>query len=393
MISISRHIGKVSFTGNPIMLGIQTWDHLDSSSNPRPFYTLFCEIFLEAPSSGGAPYETLSINPDSEGKGIFDLAPVLKDLTKPTIAWPAQTPAQAVKDTDARVAFWVRIRDGYGTPFVLKDVQISTVNPYYAIPGGLTDEVLKGIEDGTSNCEAFLSSNKIFFTSIPAKKRVYPTQTELLRFFNWIATASGANVYTLKVKQYLWDGTSTTATPWTGTLDILSIYTFNVTPSLLSISDNAVWWEVWIEKDGTTISEKISYSKNEEKPTNPRLFVMRNSLAGFDTIVATGSRTITAEGSAQTGYVAQQSTVRKWLQPMQTRRTSKNVYKGSLGYFNNDELAWLREFFNSEEKYLFEKGKLEHVMLRNDDFPAETDEPPGKIEIEAVLGSPFTFFF
>ena len=46
-----------------------------------------------------------------------------------------------------------------------------------------------------------------------------------------------------------------------------------------------------------TISEKISYSKNEEKPTNPRLFVMRNSLAGFDTIVATGSRTITAEGS------------------------------------------------------------------------------------------------
>ena len=75
---------------------------------------------------------------------------------------------------------------------------------------------------------------------------------------------------------------------------------------------------------------------------------MRNSLAGFDTIVATGSRTITAEGSTQTGYVAQQSAVRKWLQPMQTRRTSKNVYKGSLGYFNNDELAWLREFFNSE---------------------------------------------
>lgn len=393
MISITRDIGLVSFTGNPIMLGVQSYNHEDGSGNPRPFYTIFCEIFTSNPSGGGDPYDVLSINPDANGVGQFDLAPVLKDLTKPTLPWPIEAETQAVKDTNATVSFWYRLRDGYGVPFVQQAV-VHTSSQCYAIPGGLADSILEDIEDGTSNCYAFISSNKIFLTSIPEKKRTYPTQIELLRFFNYLS--SGTGTHSLKLKQYMWDGTNSTTTVWSGSLDFLSLYSFNVTPSHLEISANAVWWEVWVEFSGADpviISEKVSYRKNEEHPTNPRLFVMQNSLGGFDTLVAVGNRTLTSEGEAASGYVAKTSAVRKWLEPLQERRVTKSIYKGSLGYFTSDELNWLREFFMSPEKYLYDAGKLELIMLRQSDFPSDTDEPPGKIEIEAVLGSPFMFFF
>lgn len=395
MISITRDIGLVSFTGNPIMLGVQSYNHEDGSGNPRPFYTIFCEIFTANPSAGGDPYDVISIQPDADGVGQIDLAPVLKDLTKPTLPWPIDAETQAVKDASATVSFWYRLRDGYGVPFTQQAV-VHTSSQCYAIPGGLTDSVLQDIEDGTSNCYAFISANKIFLTSIPEKKRTYPTQVELLRFFNYLTEGTGT--YSLKLKQYMWDGSSsiTPITLWSGSLDFLSLYTFNVTPSHIGISDNAVWWEIWLEFSGADpaiISEVMTYSRNEEIPTNARLFVMQNSLGGFDTLVAVGKRTITTEGEAQSGYIAKTSSVRKWLQPLQERRVSKNIYSGSLGYFTNAELNWLREFFNSPEKYLYEAGKLETVMLRNNDFPADTDEPPGSIEIEAVLGSPFAFFF
>lgn len=393
MISITRDIGLVSFTGNPIMLGVQSYNHEDGSGNPRPFYTIFCEIFTSNSSGGGDPYDVLSINPDANGVGQFDLAPVLKDLTKPTLPWPIEAETQAVKDTNATVLFWYRLRDGYGVPFVQQAVG-HTSSAYRAIPGGLSDEILEQIEDDTSNCYAFITSNKIFLTSIPEKKRTYPTQIELLRFFNYLSSRTGT--HSLKLKQYMWDGTNSTTTVWSGLLDFLSLYSFNVTPSHLEISANAVWWEVWVEfsdPNPVIISEVVSYRKNEEHPTNPRLFVMQNSLGGFDTLVAVGNRTITSEGEAASGYIAKTSAVRKWLEPLQERRVTKSIYKGSLGYFTSDELNWLREFFMSPEKYLYDAGKLERIMLRQSDFPADTDDPPGKIEIEAVLGSPFMFFF
>lgn len=400
MISITRDIGLVSFTGNPIMLGVQSYNHEDGSGNPRPFYTIFCEIFLENPSGGGDPYEVLSIQPDANGVGQIDLAPVLKDITKPTLPWPVEAETQAVKDANATVSFWYRLRDGYGVPFVQQDV-VHTSSAYRAIPGGLSDEILEQIEDDTSNCYAFISANKIFLTSIPEKKRTYPTQVELLRFFNYKQVVYQQDEFHLIVRQHLWNGAYSDSVKWSGTLDALSLYTFNVTPNHLNISENAVWWEVYLlktdelmpEEDPEVVSEKVSYRKNDEHPTNPRLLVMQNSLGGFDTLVAVGNRTITSEGEAASGYIAKTSAVRKWLEPLQERRVSKSIYKGSLGYFTSDELNWLREFFLSPEKYLYDAGKLERIMLRQSDFPADTDEPPGKIEIEAVLGSPFMFFF
>lgn len=530
MISVTRDIGLVSFTGNPIMLAVKSYNMVDGGGIPRLFYTIFCEIFLEDPALGGDPFDVLSIQPDANGDGQFDLSTTLKGLCKPTLPWPITAETQAVMDSDSRVQFWYRLGDGYGAPFVKQTPQAAS-EACYAIPGGLSDEILQEIEEAESNTYAFLLANGIAFTSQPVHKRTMVNQPEIFRFFNPLTET--IMVAQLTVKQFDFSGGIHESILWTGMLAPLMPYTFIVTPggafilvencarwdvfvrgnqiaSLItkvnepftSGSDEPDWdvtavgdlgtspfplplgedyFEVWnydsVEAgsfrvkfllddskhykltfdrkhngtEGTMfyignsdneietfenwtyaevyvngmelnsygiyitipplmagfairnlkieevvyeqICETISYSLTDEHPTNPRCFVFQNSLGGFDTLLSVGSRTITSEGEATSGYIAKSSLVRKWLEPVQERRTSKNIYKGSLGYFTNMELNWLRELFLSEEKYLVSGNKLEHVTLRQNELPSDTDEPPGQIEIEAVIGSPLSFFF
>lgn len=526
MISVTRDIGLVSFTGNPIMLGVKSYNHVDGSNVPRPFYTIFCQIFLADPALNGDPYDTLSIVPDANGDGQFDLSTVLKGLCKPILPWPITAETQAVLDTNARVQFWYRLADGYGVPFAVQTPQ-SPSNACYAIPGGLSDEILEQIDDADSNAYAFLVANQIAFTSQPARKRTTANQPEIFRFFN--PSPQTIEVAQLTVKQTDFDGDTHESIIWSGMLAPLMPYTFNVTPGVsFALVQDCARWEVFIRGgdieslvtahdvpfsqgsttpdwtltitgavtrsnfpltnpyyfgannetqpaslrmvfavDGTKhykvtferkysgdygvmfnvgdldteiealpdwalaevytsgtkmndfgiyitipagvgffmrnlkieevvyedLSETLSYALTEDHPTNPRCFIFQNSLGGFDTLLSVGKRTITSEGEASSGYIAKSSTVRNWLEPLQERRASKNVYRGALGYFTNAELNWLREMFLSEEKYLVNGSRLEHVTLRQNEFPSDTDEPPGQIEIEAVIGSPLSFFF
>jgi len=389
MISITRDIGLVSFSGNPILLGVQSFNYLDGESNPRLFYNMFCDIFLEDPEEDGEPIETISIQPDSNGLGQFDLSGTLEKYTKPTLPFPIDELTQAVKDADAVVKFWITLYDGYGIPFV-KQEPYHTSDPYYAIAGGLSDDVLIDIEENTSNGYAFMVDNKFFLTSQPDNKKTFNNQIELLRFFN---SSESQITINLKVKEYLIDDSTDEQTLWSGNLDALSLYTFNVSPGIVfSLNEKTYKWEIWLANI-EEVSNVMSYVKSDILTGNPRQFFMQNSLGGFDSVISTGKRILTTEGETQGGYIAKTGSVRKWLEPIQERRFSKNIYRGSLGYFTNNELDWLKEFFISESKFIVQDGKLLEVTLRQNEFPGATDDPPGSIDIEAVIGSPFMFFF
>lgn len=523
MISITRDIGLVSFTGNPILLSIQSTNY-EVGGVPRPFYTVFCEVFLTDPALGGAADYIDSIQVDSLGKGKFDLKGILKDHTKPTIPWPLTAETQAVIDTNAKVAFWLRFSDGYGIPFV-KQSAVLTTNVYYAIPGGLSDDILEQIEAAESNCYQFLLANKLFLTSQPNGKRSALNQPEILRFLNLTENTT----LQLAVKQTMFSGEVSYSVLWNDMIPHLSLCTFNVTPGVsFTLLSDVMEWEIFIRagevfdnievfneplttastepdwtitNDGLTLSafplatdyfqaaanagdssakiffpdidplriykvsferkgstdgsnliflggfdgfeiectlawlpadatllgskliefgfhmlvknasniqirnlkveeviyeqysESVTYRPLEFPVTNPRCFFFQNSLGGFDSLLSVGSRNLTLEGETVSGYIAEESNLRKWLRPTQERRTVKNIYRGSLGYFTNDELLWLNEFFLSESKLLVYSEKLYEVTLRQDEFSGVSDDPPGKVNIEAILGAPFLFFF
>jgi hypothetical protein len=525
MISITRNLGTVIFVGNPLVIPIQTDNHL-SGGVARPFYTVFCEIFLSNPALGGSPVFVDSIQVNASGKGIFDVAAILRQYAKPSLPWPVTPETQAVVDVNASVPFWLRFSDGYGLPFV-KQSPVLTTDVLYAIPGGLSDSIMEQIEAADSNPTAFLQDNKIFLTSQPQGKRSKNLQPELLRFLN--LNANPLFKFYLVVKQTNFSGKTFFTVLWEGYLPYCSLITFNVTPGLVfNLVNNVVEWEVFlrgeaidtfeevynyplqtnspepnwtIENDslaltgfpltvdyfgltsygdaglakilfapldpgrdyrvsfekrsnisGTSLmflggydmfefevtsewtssdaiingnllntlglwvsvqandwvrlrniviedvvynvySETATYKPLELPTTNQRCFFFQNSLGGFDTLLSVGSRTLNSEGDAVSGYVAQSSDSRKWIEPITERRTTRSVYKGSLGYFSSEELNWLLEFFMSEKKLLEIDGKLEVVGLRSNEMLRDTDTPPGKVEIEAVLGSPLLFFF
>lgn len=391
MLEITRSIGLVEFSGNPVMLGVRSYDY------DHPFYTIFLRISfifpVNAPTS--KPIFELSASVDKDGFTSFDLSPILKQWVNAKLLWPISSSNIAWKDTDACIKFWFELRDGYGVPFSKNQIAFDTPShaPFLAIPGGLPDHVLEDIERNNSNAFAWLSSNDIILTSQPNLKRSMEGQPEIFRFFNSSSSDRGAK---LIISQTDFDGNVSSLTAWSGTLDALSMYSFNVTPNAAFVlSPSTCQWEAFlVDSSDNPISESLSWRRLDLPPSNPRTIIFQNSLGGFDSILSVGARDITHEGETLGSFVAHSSSVRRWLEPRQERRKSTSVYRGSLGFFTNAELKWLREFFASERKWLVdEEGKLQPLRLRQDSFPGETDDPPGRIDIEAEIGAPQSFFF
>jgi len=222
-VSIERNLPAVNFSGNPMVLRVSS-NNFEDSGIPRPFFAIFCSIYLEDPSGEGTPepVHVESIQVDASGHGLFDLSDVLSGYTKPTLPFPLDFTVQAVKDEEAAVRFWIELYEGYGIPFVKQAVAINSKANYLAIPGGFSDTILQQIEEGESNQYAFLNANKLFLSNQPEYKRVANLQPETLRWFN----CSGEQVSAkLICKQYSFIGEdAVTEQPWSGTLDALSLH-------------------------------------------------------------------------------------------------------------------------------------------------------------------------
>ncbi|MDD2279472.1 MAG: hypothetical protein PHS05_10470 [Bacteroidales bacterium] len=527
MITVTRDIGLASMVGNPIMLWVNTNNHTTGGS-PRPFYTLFLELFLEDPSLGGDPYDTLSIQPDDDGNGYFDLAPLLSPLVKPTLPWQMPGNFEPQKDANAVVSFWVRLRDGYGIPFVVRSVEY-TSEEYVAIPGGFDDAVLQGIENAESDGYSFISDHGLLLTSQPRCKRTALGAVEYLRYFNPSKTAENVK---LMLREHKLDGSNSDTELWDGSLDALSLYSFNVSPELLNLNAQTVKWDIWlelesednydeihyaalntgdsepiwwdlshrnmsaitwpliyneirtytqpgmhgefkllvpnsgptknfrvtfkakaegleqfyvyvgssgnyfalngtyktiqtvitglqlstygilanvpeknyiyfddlkIEEEVTTYAatEVVSFNHTDQPLPSIRNIIFQNSLGGYDTILANGMLTRIVVGSGVVGQIAKTGSLRKWEEPLQERKRGLKKLQGTLGYYTNDELNWLIDFFLSEERYLIDDdgSTLLKLVSLNSEVPEHVEEPPAEFAIEAELGTVFTRYF
>jgi surface protein len=392
-VSIERNLPAVNFSGNPMVLRVSS-NNFEDSGIPRPFFAIFCSIYLEDPSGEGTPepVHVESIQVDASGHGLFDLSDVLSGYTKPTLPFPLDFTVQAVKDEEAAVRFWIELYEGYGIPFVKQAVAINSKANYLAIPGGFSDTILQQIEEGESNQYAFLNANKLFLSNQPEYKRVANLQPETLRWFNCSEEQVSAK---LICKQYSFIGEdAVTEQLWSGTLDALSLYTFNVTPGIIfELLQNTDSWEIYITNSSdAVISEKIIYRTPDLPVPNVNHILFQNSLGGFDTLRCEGAMAIETEGNSPITYRPIVTTFRKALMPEQDRPSINESFKGSVGYLSSQELDWLTDFRLSEQRYLLRSGRLENMVLTNAAQLRTPPQPPGTFDIEALIGVSDFFF-
>ena len=389
-LTVTRNLPLVSPSGNPMVVKVNTTNQYDIESNPRPFYSLFIDIISEM----GSPFTTIhtdNIQPDNDGNAMFDISEIIKNQVTPSLPWPLDENSQAVKDEEAVFKFHFKIYEGYGLPFETY-APVITSDSLYAIPGGLSFDLLTEIENADSNQYSFLMANQLFLTNQPRNKRSSSKQTETLRWFNYQIEAVPAKLF---VKQFSFNTEESTITElWSGTLDELSLYDFNITPDIaFSLADNTDKWEVYLTDDTlSVISEVMSYRLPDLPYKNNRVLMFQNSLGGFDSVLATGDFHSKLEREENISFQPLNTAIRKALIPTQERPKALNIFSGSIGYFSESELSWLSDLFLSEKRYMIQDDKLSNIVLRQNEQAVGSDSSPTNIEIEAILGVADFFF-
>ncbi len=412
MISVTRNIPLVSFSGNPMVIRVNTTNHVNSG-DPRPNYILLLSIYDEDPDIGNPdPIHTDSIQVDNDGNGYFDISEIINPLLSPTFPWPLPVSPVVTKDTGATFEFWYTIREGYGEDFEIQPPEI-TSDKHYAIPGGLSDQLLSKIEDASSDQYTFLLANKLFLTNQPRSKRVTPDQPQITRFFNGPDELTDAKV--IVTQHDFFTGNLSNTYIWEGTLEPFTLYNINISPGqAFTLNQNTDAWSVCVANDtydlllsednflitdednvpiiictdyNMLISELMNFRLTDLPAKNNRSLIFQNSMGGFDSVFSSGDFLGLIEAKENISFQPIKTTLRNSLLPIQERPQGTKIFSGSIGYLSNSELNWLQDLFLSEQVFLYQDNELYAAALQRDNFPMFSDNPPGSIEIKAVLGT------
>jgi len=384
MLTVTRDLPAISLSGNPMVIEVNS-DNFEDSGDPRPFYALILDLYIYQDSS--YVYLTSeSIQVDEDGNASFDISELINREISPSHPYnDLDETTLLVKDANAVARIAYKISEGYGIPYVIQTEEIDNAD-YYAIPGGFADSLLEEIEEASSDQVDYIETKKMFLTNQHDGKKVALNQFECLRWLN--SSESSASIK-LKVKEYLFsEDDEIETTIYSGSLDALSLYSFNVTPGVAFTPDSDTYkWEIYLT-DGSDvlISEVLEYRFTEVPVTNERFILFQNSVGGFDTVRAVGDFISALEGMNSVVYLPEKTTLRNTLTPQQDRSVTRNVFKGKIGYLTNAELQWLAELFLSEQRFIIINEKAVEIAMLNSDYLNQTDQPPAEFNIEAVVG-------
>lgn len=380
-LTTTQLLPSLSLAGNAMRIAISSNNVIDSlTGNRRPFYNIFLQVY-----NGATLLFEDSIEPDTNGVSTFNISPVVSAAIKATLTYPMS--AFVVEDSGAVAVLTFKMAEGYGIPFVkgaFQDIAGSTL----AIPGGCADWYLKQLEEANSDFGTQLFASNQFLTSQPQQRTVLPASFIILRAI----TGINGGTISLKAIKTIADGTISTVTLWSGTLEAYKLYDFNVSPSKLS---DAVSYSVWLHNNESNkaITPVHTFVVSQTSALQQRNIIFRNSLGGWDTACATGKFITEMELQRTTFNNPVISRFRDTLEPGADRAMGIRFMKGSIGFLNNEELEWLQEMGMSEEVYMVTERGLEKIVVKVDRWIiADDDLAPKTIAIEAIVGNSDFFF-
>jgi hypothetical protein len=211
-----------------------------------------------------------------------------------------------------------------------------------------------GVRELTLTPAAFLTRN--FLTLQPSEKIITDEQPEWLTYF---ATQT---CYAF-ITAYFADGTKQTVK--ISNLQQNTCVTINVNRFINNFNDKPRQAEIFVTATDNAENEKISkfqYYKIVDKQPYEQYFCFENSLGGIDTLRCSGEIKHTPEFIAETALMGD------------TERTfftdKKDIRQQNTGWLTWQASTWLHDFFASHKCYIFNRSKLQQVVI--DEVTAET---------------------
>lgn len=143
------------------------------------------------------------------------------------------------------------------------------------------------------------------------------------------------------------------------------------------------YYEVWIEKSGTKLSESQVYAFSNPMSEDEQWYLFENSLGGLDTFRATGTNNLNAEHEHK---IAGFGDVREEYQVDTERKYVKNT-----GYLDGYSRRWLLDFFPSRAKYIYESTAIRKIVVTESNATYVSNELPSSYTFTWQLAEVSTY--
>lgn len=287
------------------------------------------------------------LTPDSTGYAEADFGELLNDQTDPVFNWPAN---QAVT---ARVGMTTRFYFKYCEVWDNDPQKLYKTTEYAGIWGGLPRAAHAALDNNMADWWQYFKANKRFLTNQPA---YVPTTTQSPQRLYWLCMESGLSSVNIKVKSWNLGGIDNVVMATISSPVQYRVYEIDTSYQRMMLnnwaSPNDLRYEVSVTKtDGTVLAGPQGYTIDRKPAKNIRHFMFRNSLGGFDTLIARG---VLTQGIEINRYVAEYNS-----------EGEREAWLNEAEYVNTQNAGHLPAGY---KKFLAELLLSQEVWLVNDDY-------------------------
>ncbi len=363
---------NLTSSGTAPVQTIVGWNTQGVDPEPRAFYGIFCQCFIEDDLAG----EDL-LNVNEAGEVFYNVSSYLKANINSSFIWPVMS--LLANRTDLLKRYHVRYADRYGIPAAINKLKSTDGILTYALPGGIGYEQQNLFEAQNNNFWNDLQYTKRFLTNKPKSIRIKQDQIEKLFFLNHqIITQLHLYIELYFFSDldvpYIYTLSGVTTTQWK--VIEVSFHFLELVETLTPPLDKVYKFVIALAKpDGTLVSERRTYYLDHRAELHQHFFIWRNSLGMYDTDLFTGKyeRSVASEKQIYSMTNRYNFTANNpQTQVLQSIETQ--MVNASTGWIDDVERAtWLRELLLSKEVYEVENGVLHPIVITTADVAITTD--------------------
>jgi hypothetical protein len=275
---------KISLSGNPARVKLST----DLTGSEKAFLSLH----LKVQKWTGAVWEDVGHDSkpvDSNNEAVFNIQDHLSLQTTPSFQYPEVDTLISRPEMIFRYRLvWYESYLDTTTNTITTTTETSNQVNYYALDGGIDDNVLGIYNQDNTNWLTELTTNQQFLTWQPATKQLHTGSIEKLY---WLVQS--ATRLKLKVKRTNTDDTTSEFIAAELDVSAYSIIECSISPAtLFTDTSNLKKYEIWLlDQNDNVISETRTYIIDRTYYERNDTFIFTNSLGAIDAIWARGNIT------------------------------------------------------------------------------------------------------
>jgi hypothetical protein len=346
-------------------VGIKTDNQYDNLGAPRPFYRIVLKLKIYAKSY------ILVAEPDSNNMAYFNLSAFLKPKVSTRFTYPEDASLISLQ-SNACAEYSFEYYDSYNIIAVTSTPKISNI--YYALPGGISDELYDRLLTQKSNIHTVLKANKQFFTWQPYQREVTKDEIIKLYFCNLNPVKETTNIdgdamnLNLYIDVHYWDGQIVTMPKYATTISLLpKLYEIQCSYNWLNIdairpNHSVRAYEVYLKNNTSEVSERRIFVLDNKHYHFQRQFIVRNSFGVYDCFSTKGLMNVSSEFERQ---LASRSInfLNRNFQPNQS--IESELFEVNSGWYAQIWIDYFREMFLSAELYTINSNILRAIIAKS----------------------------